>query len=84
MSGPDSPATGYTTAGYMAEIHPTQARQIESQLARLDDGNPVKVALGIVLGLELHVTLDVCQRCGAVVHDKVDHGFWHDQVGSAT
>lgn len=30
----------------------------------------------------LHVTFDVCDRCGALVHDDLLHGTWHDQIES--
>ena len=29
----------------------------------------------------LGVTLDVCEVCGAVVHDDLLHGTWHDRMG---
>lgn len=26
------------------------------------------------------VELEVCDRCGAIVHDDLLHGTWHDQI----
>lgn len=68
------------TAGYAVTIHPDQLEDLEAQLERLPDDDPVRVALGILLGLDLSVTLDVCGTCGAVVHDDLLHGTWHDQL----
>lgn len=71
------------TAGYAAAIHPDQVAALEAQIARLSADNPVRVALGIVLGLDLIVDLPVCDVCGAVVHDDLLHGTWHDRAGAA-
>lgn len=79
---PDGPEQPYRSAGYSTEIHPEQQQQLEEQLDRLADTDPVKVALGILLGLELLTDLEYCTRCGAIVHDKAAHGFWHDYLDS--
>jgi len=67
------------TAGYLVEIHPDQAEKIAGQLDRLPDDNPVKISLGIILGVSQYVELQVCDTCGAVVHDDTQHSTWHDQ-----
>ncbi|OCB43672.1 hypothetical protein A5721_23900 [Mycobacterium vulneris] len=72
------------TAGYAVTIHPDQIEALEAQLERLPADNPVRVALGIVLGLDLLVDLPVCGTCGAVVHDDLLHGTWHDQLDART
>lgn len=28
----------------------------------------------------LFVTFEVCDLCGAIVHDDLLHGFWHDML----
>lgn len=30
----------------------------------------------------MYVTFEVCDRCGAIVHDDLLHGIWHDQIES--
>jgi hypothetical protein len=70
----------FGTAGYLAEIHPQQVEQIEEQLEQLNDSNPVKVSLGIVLGMSMYVDVAFCRECGAIVHDKDQHLRWHLQV----
>jgi hypothetical protein len=72
------------SASYAVTIHPDQLDALESQLERLPADDPVKVALGILLGLDLSVTLNVCGTCGAVVHDDLLHGTWHDQLDART
>lgn len=81
-TNPDGPEAPYRSAGYSTEIHPEQVERIEAQLAQLPDDNPVKVALGIMLGVDLLTDLNYCTRCGAIVHDDVAHGTWHDWLDS--
>jgi hypothetical protein len=69
----------YTTASYLAELHPDQAVDLEGQLNRLLDGDPVKVVLGILLGTDFFVCHDVCAVCGAIVHDTLVHDAWHSR-----
>jgi Cys-tRNA synthase (O-phospho-L-seryl-tRNA:Cys-tRNA synthase) len=69
----------YRTASYLAELHPDQASDFEEQLERLQDGDPVKVTLGILLGADFFVCHDVCAACGVIVHDKLVHDAWHIQ-----
>ena len=38
------------------------------------------LVLGIVLGVSQYVELQVCDICGAVVHDNIQHNLWHDSV----
>lgn len=79
---PDGPQKPYITASYLAEIHPEQHEALEEVLARLGDHDPVKVSLGMLLGADFYVDFDVCTRCGAIVHDQLAHGTWHDWLDS--
>lgn len=79
---PDQPVEPmWRTAGYLAELHPDQSAQLEQVLIPLADDNPVKVSLGMLLGAQFYIGIEYCTRCGAAVHDKLAHGFWHDQLG---
>lgn len=31
---------------------------------------------------QMYVTFNVCNRCGAIVHDDLLHSAWHDQIES--
>lgn len=71
--------TAGRTAGYAATIHPDQLEQIEAQIRQGAHRAGHRHRPRAVGGAQL----PVCTVCGAVVHDDLLHGTWHDRMDAA-
>lgn len=67
----------YTSASYLASLHPQQEEELELMIDRLPETDPVGIVLSLFIGAQFHVQHDACNTCGAIVHDKTKHDLTH-------